>query len=498
MKFKRGYGSQFKYLPVLLLSLLAFSVDVAASDDTVQIKSVPYTDANGHSHTLTLYGGAGVDFAKRIICSKDNDCTLFGYTNKSFGETTDFLVMHLTSKSDASWAETFGGSNRDMPYNVIATSDDGFFTSGESESMFFTDLKIFSPHHERRPFYVKLDQSGKLQWAGSIDISSDISGAEIARTVQLSDGSYLLVGSYWEVYPDSGRQPMPDEWSAPAPGKTKGSRYFYPMVVKLAADGKPQWMRRYIFGDSGGMATGVIIMPSGNVLIAGSAFIKPDQALFMMEIDQSGKPVRTHEYILPMSQGANAFLQLKDGYYLVAGHVIAQDAPPHAFTALFSTDVKFVSGTLYSDPKGIRPLGMTLGQDGKVCVVGRTENASANKAEGIAWLLDEKSADLGEFWLTGNGNTELEDAAPTSAGGFDMIGDTNAFGAAYFDLIRTTWIPGPANTKITHRLTEEPYQPKVSDISTISQTGKTDLIRNIPADLIRSRRLSVPTGGMNN
>lgn len=478
-----------------LLLLCAATTTALASDDSVQIKQVPYKDAAGNSVLLSLYGGDGVEFSRNILCKKDDGCTLFGYTNKSFGDSTDFLAIHLGTKSEPSWAETYGGTNLDALYNATPTSDGGYFTSGASASMFFTFMKFMSPRRDTRPIYMKLDKSGKLQWSGNIELASNISTAEIAKAVQTPDGGYILIGTYTEAYPKSGDQPMPDEWSAPAPGRTKGWQYSYPLLLKLAADGKPEWMQRYLFGDVGGSATSAVLMPSGHVLVAGTVYDQPDQPLFIMELDTKGMPVHAEEYTIAGEQGTNAFIQLSDGSYMLTGHSIQGNATHSVFVAHFATDGKFDFGSLFKLPAGVRSLGMVQGQDGRICVVGRTEDGSTNKAEGMALLVDEHSNDIGEFWLSGSGNTELEDAAQTTAGGYEIIGDTGAFGADNFDIVRFTWVPG---AKMQKRLAQEPYQPKVVSVTVTTQTGKLDRVRGIPVSLIAVKNPTVPSGSSSN
>lgn len=469
--------------------MLCVSVATAAkaSDDELHPKAAPYKDVSGSTQSLGLYGGDGTDFSRNLICGKDDSCSVFGFTNGSFGNTTDFLVLHLTAKADLAWAETFGGTNRDMLYNAIATSDGGYFTSGDSESMFFTGLKIFSPHRDPRPFYVRLDANGKPLWAGNVEVGGDISGAELARSVQTADGGVLMEGSYWEAYPESGVTPMPDEWSGPPVGSTKGWKYSYPLVVRLGADGKPLWMRRYLFGDKGGAATSIVAMLSGHYLIMGSLYTDSTNQLFVMEIDEQGAPVHAQRYELPARLGATASIRLKDGSYAIAGYVNVEKSPPRAFAAMLSPEGKFIVGKIFSDPAGLRPLGMVQAADGRVCIVGRTESGNTNKAEGVAWLVDKAASDTGEFWLTGTGNTELEDVVQLSSGVFRMIGDTDAFGAEGYDLVTANWIPSVG----TKRMTSEPFGPKVSDVSATSETGKLDVVRNIPVDLIKVQVLNV-------
>lgn len=474
----------------IALAVLSLAPMLAmASDDTLQPKSVTYKDASGNPQTLSLYGGEGTDFARSLVCGKDDTCTLFGFTNGSFDNTTDFLLAHLSLNSDLAWAEIFGGTNQDMLYDTLPSSDGGYLTLGSSESMFFTDLKIFNTHRDPRPIYVKVDASGKPTWAGNVELSGDISGAETVKAVQAADGGYVLIGDYWEAYPDSGRKPMADEWSGAPVGDTKGWKYFYPLVVKLGADGKPQWMRRYAFGDHGGVATSVAVMPTGHTLVVGSIYTGTFNKLFAMEIDEQGVPVHAQQYELPLHQGSNVVVRLHDGGYAIAGHTIAEKTLPGAFVAMLSADAKFVSGKVYGYTTGLRPLGMVQAMDGKVYVTGRSEDGAHNKAEGVAWGIDKDGGDLGEFWLTGDGNTEIEDIAQLSTGGFRMLGDTAAFGAQGYDFFTASWTPSGTPVK---RLSVDSYTPKVSDVTATSEIGKLDLVRNIPVDLIKVQALKLP------
>lgn len=490
--------TQFSKLAALLILSgligLTISASAMASSDEIQVKTVVYKNSAGISQPLTLLGGEGDDWAREILCNKSDSCAVFGFTHGSFGDTTDWLAMQFTPSMTVQWAETYGGTNRDMLWHAIKTSDDGYFTIGESESMFFTGLKIFSPHYPPRPLYVKLDKAGKLLWAGNIALITDTSGAEFAAAYQTADGGYLLAGTYWEGFPESGKQPMPDIWSAPAPGKTKGYKYSYPLLLKLSKDGKPQWMRRYVFGENGGVALTATEMPSGHLFLTGAIYMNQAEHLFVLETDAQGLPMHAQELQLPQHLGTNAALRLQDGNYLVVGHAIMESTPHAAFSALFAPDLKFLGGTIYEDPIGIRPLGLVQGTDGRICVVGRTENIQSGKVEGAAWLIDEHGDDLDELWLSGQGNTELEGAVDLSSGNYRLLGDTNAFGAANYDLLLTTWNPAPSAATSTKQLTLEPFAPKINDIQVSSDMAKLDIVRPIPPSLFNVKTLTSESG----
>ena len=492
--------TQFSKLAALLILSgligLTISASAMASSDEIQVKTVVYKNSAGISQPLTLLGGEGDDWAREILCNKSDSCAVFGFTHGSFGDTTDWLAMQITPSTTVQWAETYGGTNRDMLWHAIKASDGGYFAIGESQSMFFTGFKIFSPHYPPRPLYVKLDKAGKLLWAGNIALITDTSGAELAAAYQTMDGGYLLAGTYWEGFPESGEQPMPDIWSAPAPGKTKGYKYSYPLLLKLSKDGKPQWMRRYVFGENGGAALTATEMSSGHLFLTGAIYMNQTEHLFVLETDAQGLPMHAQELQLPQHLGSNAALRLQDGNYLVVGHAIMESTPHAAFSALFGPDLKFLGGTIYEDPIGIRPLGLVQGTDGRICVVGRTENIQSGKVEGAAWLIDEHGDDLDELWLSGQGNTELEGAADLSSRNYRLLGDTNAFGSANYDLLLTTWNPAPSAATHTKQLTLVPFAPKINDIQVSSDTAKLDIVRPIPPSLFNVKTLTSESGSI--
>lgn len=272
-----------------------------------------------------------------------------------------------------------------------------------------------------------------------------------------------------------------------------GQRYGYPMLMKLSADGKPQWLRRYAIDGDGGYGLSIAEMSSGHLFMSGAVVDGKDEDLFISELDSQGAPLHTQRLAISQHQGTNAVIRLADGDYLVAGHAITDNAPHSAFLVLLAPDLKFLSGTLYQDPSGVRPLGMVQGADGKIVIAGRTENPQANKAEGVAWVVDEKGTDLDELWLSGEGNTELEDVAALSKGGYRLVGDTNAFGAKKYDLVMTTWDPRSADTSMQKRLSLTAYKPDIDDEKTAYDSAKLDIVTPIPSGSFDIRALK-PAG----
>lgn len=470
----------------------------AVAEHGLEWKHVPYRTVTGQTLTLDILGGAGGDWSRDIHCAKNDSCTLFGYTTGSFPASMDELLTHLGPKKNVQWAETISGGYSDRFWHAISTRDGGFFAVGTSESRFPSKLKIYSPHHPNRPLFVRLGSAGRVIWAGSIELDSTISTAEIGVATQTADGGYLLAGSYTEAYPESGAQPLPGVWSGAAPGKERGRQYTYPLLLKLGPNGKPKWLRRYAFGNNGGAALAVTEMPSGHVLLIGSVYVDKTNKLFVMETDGQGVPLQAEQYTLPQRLGVNAVLRLKDGDYLVLGYANTHSAHD-GFTALLTPDLKLAGGMIYHNLKGLRPMDMVQAPDGRICVVGRTENPQTNKAEGVAWVINEHGDDLSELWLSGQGNTELESVSVLSDGAFRLIGDTEAFGAfnhnQIYDQLLTDWNPLLSSKGNPKQLSLTTFKPNVDDVKVTSDTAKLGLIESITPGSFELTPLTINAAG---
>jgi hypothetical protein len=401
------------------------------------------------------------------------------------------LLVRLDQKRVPQWAETIGGGNRETVWQAITTTGGGYLTLGSSESNFDSGSVLENPQHRSRPLYMRLDANGNILWTGSIELESEISGAEVASVYQTADGGFLIAGSYSEAFPPSGAQPMPGIWSHPAPGKERGWQYTYPLLLKLSADGKPQWLRRYAFDDHGGSALTVTEMPTGHVLVTGSIYKDKTNPLFVLETDAQGVPLHARQYALSPRLGTNAMVKLQDGSYFMVGHANSTDAPAAAFSAVFTPDLKLTGGSLYQDTSGLRAMDAVQGPDGKLCIVGRTENPDTNSAQGVAWLVDEHGGSiLAELRVAGKGNTELESASLLPDGGYRLAGDSNAFDAAGFDQLVTDWAPAKAGN--TAHIQLAPFKPDSDDVDTDSDSATLDLVKAIPPAAFEVTPLTLP------
>lgn len=87
------------------------------------------------------------------------------------------------------WEKNYGGSDRDLLYSIIQTTDNGYIFVGESRS---TDGDVSSNEGSQNFWVVKLDQERNIEWEKSLGGSDLDRGHKI---VQASNGNFIVGGS---------------------------------------------------------------------------------------------------------------------------------------------------------------------------------------------------------------------------------------------------------------------------------------------------------------
>lgn len=126
----------------------------------------------------------------------------------------------LAQNWDIIWQQCFGGSNMDIPYDIIAF-EDGYIVAGGTGS---SDGDISFSYGMGDGWLVRTDSIGNLLWEKTFGGSDS---EEFRRILPSTDGHYYLLGTSWsedgdvsyDPYPDS-----PDYW-----------------IVKIDAEGNIIW-----------------------------------------------------------------------------------------------------------------------------------------------------------------------------------------------------------------------------------------------------------------
>lgn len=191
---------------------------------------VPVRAAYGEQSTCSAgFGGSQDDVAYSMIKTSDGGYALAGYTRSYGAGGSDMWLLKATPYSAAlgnitlsyplaQWNETYGGTQDDVAKCVIQTSDGGYALAGYTNSSGAGGTDMW---------LVKTDSNGAMQWNTTYGGHQDIVANSLMQT---NDAGYLLAGyvnssngagqSTWIVKTDSSGNMI---WSQPLPGQGANS-----------------------------------------------------------------------------------------------------------------------------------------------------------------------------------------------------------------------------------------------------------------------------------
>ena len=80
------------------------------------------------------YGGSGDDGALSLIQTTDGGYAVAGKTYSKGAGEKDFWVIKLDHQGNMIWDRTFGGSDNEVAYSLIQTTDSGYAVAGSTKS----------------------------------------------------------------------------------------------------------------------------------------------------------------------------------------------------------------------------------------------------------------------------------------------------------------------------------------------------------------------------
>ncbi|MBN1165893.1 MAG: PKD domain-containing protein [Methanospirillaceae archaeon] len=148
---------------------------------------------NGELIWEKCLGGSGNDYAESIITTDDGGYILAGGTQSDDDDVTgnhgitDYWVVKISGTGELIWEKCFGGSDADVPYDIIQTGDGGFIVAGTTISR---DGDITSPHGNFDYWVVKLSGAGDIIWEKCLGGSA----AEEAYSISGTNDGYIIAG----------------------------------------------------------------------------------------------------------------------------------------------------------------------------------------------------------------------------------------------------------------------------------------------------------------
>jgi hypothetical protein len=157
------------------------------------------------------YGGTDGDYGRSVVETSDGGYAIAGYTLSYGAGLRDVWLIKTDASGTAQWNQTYGGTDNDLGYSVVKTSDGGYAIAGTTESygVDYGDVWL-----------IKTDAAGTVQWNQTYGGTDNDLGYSVVKT---SDGGYAIAG-YTESY-------------------DAGNEYFW--LVKTDASGTEEWTQTY-------------------------------------------------------------------------------------------------------------------------------------------------------------------------------------------------------------------------------------------------------------
>jgi hypothetical protein len=197
------------------------------------------TDSLGVIQWQKTIGGSLVDNMRSIIQTSDGGYIMGGESNShpSGNKTVnthggnDYWTVKIDSTGNIQWQSSHGGTNEDLQYSIIQTTDGGYLQGGYSRSNANGDKTVGTNGNDDY-WLIKTDSAGTIQWQkgyGGNDYD------QLQSMQETSDGGFILGG--YSQSPVSG-------------DKTQSCRGWYDYwVIKTNNAGTIQWQNT-IGGDS--------------------------------------------------------------------------------------------------------------------------------------------------------------------------------------------------------------------------------------------------------
>ncbi|MCL6274372.1 hypothetical protein M3P19_10145 [Muricauda sp. 2012CJ35-5] len=221
-------------------------------------------DSEGNLQWSNTYGGSKDDRGQSIIQLSDGGYAIVGYAMSDDGDGSnnegfhDNWILRLDSTGGILWEKSFGFSGHDHSYDVVETTDGGFFFAG------FLDVTSsggagnegkgsYLTRHGVGEFWgTRLDADGNLEWRRYFGGTNNDRSYGV---VQADDGGFVMAGSS-----ESNDFDITDP---------KGSYDYW--VVKVSSTGDLVWQKS--FGGTGiDKAYDIAKTADGGYVVTGNTF----------------------------------------------------------------------------------------------------------------------------------------------------------------------------------------------------------------------------------
>ncbi|WP_350284190.1 hypothetical protein [uncultured Croceitalea sp.] len=277
-------------------------------------------NVEGELQWQRTYGGSKDDRGQKAIQTKDGGYAITGYAMSDDGDGTsnegfhDNWILRLDESGNILWERSFGFSGHDHSYDIIETTDGGFFFSGfldvsASNGEGSTEKSKGVTAHGVGEFWgTRLDAEGNLLWRKYFGGSNNDRSFGVT---QAFDGGFILSGvSESNDFDISASKGSYDYW-----------------VVKVNKNGVFEWEKS--FGGTGIDQSFDITKTNDNAyVIVGTTFSSDTQIsknngeadIWLVKFDGSGTLLWEKSFGGPAFDAAHSVSLANDGGFIISGN----------------------------------------------------------------------------------------------------------------------------------------------------------------------------------
>ncbi|MGX5816614.1 RHS repeat domain-containing protein [Chitinophaga lutea] len=131
---------------------------------------------------MVTFDNGGTDMFYDIRRTNDSGYIMAGKTTGCSNGGDDAYLVKTDKTGNLVWAKTYGGTDADVFYQVITTSDGGLLAIGNTRNYGYQRDAVYA---------IKTDSMGNVQWSKAIGYTTYGSGEYYANVIELQRSAYL-------------------------------------------------------------------------------------------------------------------------------------------------------------------------------------------------------------------------------------------------------------------------------------------------------------------
>jgi hypothetical protein len=261
-----------------------------------------------------------------------------GSTTASADFLDDLLITMVGPSGTVRWQKAYGRAGEDYAASVRRTGDGNYLIAGTTTSPGVDGYQ---------PMLLKIDPQGEILWqrkygsglAGGWSMGLALETTPDGGCILAADENWLLKldadgNPQWQKrYPHVGFGQSRIEFVSPVPGggyvaagykPPPGESNMHAWVMRLDEQGNLLWQHGYRFGEDASWARGIVPAPDGDFLVGGTFYAGwSDSDAFLMRLDAGGAVRWAKAYHRDDQEELNS-LQPADGGYVAAGESFSE------------------------------------------------------------------------------------------------------------------------------------------------------------------------------